>query len=83
MTTLTVYQGGKPLGGSLNANDPADWVRAEAGRVSSMLAEAELQVADATAAEAKAREFRLHFEKIRDTHKASLARLVAGVPDRA
>lgn len=76
---LTVISGGM-LGNSLNPNDPADWVRNEAARVQAMLEDAQRLVDDATAAEARAREFRLNYEKMRDTHKASLARLVASVP---
>lgn len=78
---LTVISGGILFGANnLNPNIPADWVRAEAEKVSGMLAEAERLVTDAAAAEARAREFRLHYETIRDTHKASLARLVARTP---
>lgn len=78
---LTVISGGI-LPQQYNPNEPADWVRAEAARVSAMLAEAEQLVADAAAAEARAREFRIHYEKMRDAHKSTLARLVASVPDK-
>lgn len=77
---LTIINGGNLQSTTLNPNNPADWVRDEAEKVSRMLAESEIMVADAAAAEARARDFRLHFESIRDTHKASLARLVARTP---
>lgn len=76
---LTVISGGI-LGNALNPNDPTDWVRNEASRVQAMLDDAQRLVNDAAAAEARAREFRLNYEKMRDTHKASLARLVASIP---
>lgn len=74
---------GAILPSTYNPNDPADWVRAEADEVSRTLANLDQLVADAAAAEDRARQFRLHYEKIRDSTKAHLARLVAGVPDRS